>query len=198
MTKVTLAATANFDFSSRSRDELGRAFNWTKSECILKTYRWLLPAVPTAKGSTSDTFPGRRQRSAPLLAPPGRSGAGEPLVSATCHQCHLRYLYCLTASAPAGCRGKPGKRLLRYRSRLPWSKRCCRRTSLVPGSAAILGGRAGARPGRVTRRRLGPPKKALRSPLAVGPGAFFRNTTFPGRQAQPRLRPPLSPGLCRA
>lgn len=47
------------------------------------------------------------------------------------------HLYCLTDRAPAGCWGKPDRQRHRYRSRLPWSKRCCRRTSLVPGSTAI-------------------------------------------------------------
>lgn len=81
MTKVILAATANFAFSSSLKDDLGCAFNWTKSECILETHRWLLPAIPTAKGSASDTFPGRRQRAAPLLSPPG---PGERRRPATC------------------------------------------------------------------------------------------------------------------
>lgn len=141
MPKVTLAATTNFGSASRPRDGP-------------------LPAIARAQGPSSAHLSCRAasKAAAPLLAPQGhasgpRSGSAPqglgPTSAATeaaarpsqaasgAGERPTLYLYCLTARAPAGCRGKPGRWLHRYRSKLPWSKRCCRRTSPVPGSAAI-------------------------------------------------------------
>lgn len=104
------------------------------------------------------------------------------------------YLYCLTARAPAGCRGKPGRWLHRYRSKLPWSKRCCRRTSLVPGSAAIpprcAGGVRPAPAHRAATLLTGMPRSARAGVAPATGGALVRQgkrSPAPGQRG-PRSR----------